>query len=576
MDDRSPNRESEDGPDSAPEALTGQIRIYTPEGEQIGGIDGFAVKRATRDSLLPASDDIDDLLYEVVWREQPLTTATKPADFLVSPTTTHAAARPFTEYLADQNVDADGRASLLTDLERLSWAYSLATLNKLGWERSKGEAIDTEHLRERLNVLPEHSRLFRRLFELLARAGVVKPSGDGFVVVAGADDPLPELMPDDVDQFAAEMLRKYEHGSTEVGLFTRCAVELADTVRGDVDALTLLFSSGKPTAADLYFNAPASHASNMMLGDAVASMLTELPEGRRLRILEVGAGTGSATASVLPNLPEGKFDYVYTDISAGFFAEAESKFGGAEESIEYRVLDIENSPISQGFDAHSYDMLIASNVLHATRFLTETLENCLELLAPSGILVALENLRGQGWMDLTFGVLDGWWRFADEIRPHHALAGPDVWNQSLDEAGFVETSILGPDASDNGHQPDRGVIVAQGPYEVTESPGIWILMSDTSGVAQELAAELGAKNQTVLLADESVGRNIPIDEEISGVNEVSIELDNRKSWRSLLTGLPEGSTVNGIVHLVGVDGHGANASTTEFGDDAKRFQQLRR
>ena len=481
IDDRASHDDNAGDMDSALEALTGQIHIYTPEGEQIGGIDGFAVKRATRESLIPASDDIDDLLYEVIWRDQPLSTATKPADFLVPPETTFAAARPFTDYLADQNVDADSRASLLNDLERLSWAYALATLHKLGWERTKGETIDTEQLREQLNVLPEHSRLFRRLFELLARAGVVDPSGDGFVVLVGQGDSLPELMPDDGEAFAGEMLRRYEHGSTEVGLFRRCAGALADTVRGEVDALTLLFSSGEPTAADLYFNAPGSHASNRMLGDAVASMLTELPEGRRLRILEIGAGTGSATASVLPNLPDGRFDYVYTDISAGFFAEAESKFGGAEESIEYRVLDIERSPIRQGFDAHSYDMLIASNVLHATRYLKETLENCLELLAPSGILVALENLRGQGWMDLTFGVLDGWWRFADDIRPHHALAGPDVWKRALEDAGFVEASILGPDASGTGHQPDRGVIMAQGPYEVSESPGIWILASDRSG-----------------------------------------------------------------------------------------------
>ena len=120
--------------------------------------------------------------------------------------------------------------------------------------------------------------------------------------------------------------------------------------------------------------------------------------GRRLRVIEVGAGTGSATASVLSELPEGGYDYVYTDISAGFFSEAESRFGGAEASIDYRVLDIERDPVEQGFDLPTATILvIASNVLHATRYLNETLAHCLALLAPSGQLVALENLRGQGW-----------------------------------------------------------------------------------------------------------------------------------------------------------------------------------
>ena len=67
-----------------------------------------------------------------------------------------------------------------------------------------------------------------------------------------------------------------------------------------------------------------------MLGDAVAKLVSELPDDRRLRVLEIGAGTGSATASVLPELPEGRFEYIYTDISAGFFAEAEARFGGRE------------------------------------------------------------------------------------------------------------------------------------------------------------------------------------------------------------------------------------------------------
>ena len=127
---------------------------------------------------------------------------------------------------------------------------------------------------------------------------------------------------------------------------------------------------------------------------------------------------------MLPELPDGQFDYVYTDISAGFFAEAEARFGDGGGSIEYRPLDIEKDPIDQGFDSHGYDLLIASNVLHATRYLEETLGHCRDLLAPSGQLIALENLSGLGWMDLTFGQLDGWWRFADDYRPHHALASP--------------------------------------------------------------------------------------------------------------------------------------------------------
>ncbi len=114
-----------------------------------------------------------------------------------------------------------------------------------------------------------------------------------------------------------------------------------------------------------------------------------------MRVLEVGAGTGSATTVVLPELPA-ECDYVFTDISAGFFAEAEDRFSGSEIPIEYRPLDIERDPSNQGFESHAYDLIIAANVLHATRDLRETLTHCRELLAPSGQLMALENMRGRG------------------------------------------------------------------------------------------------------------------------------------------------------------------------------------
>jgi len=344
---------------------------------------------------------------------------------------------------------------------------------------------------------------------------------------------------------------------------------------GRADPLTLLFSSGEPTAADLYRKAPVARAANRTLRDAVARLLSALPDGRRLRVLEVGAGTGSATAAVLPELPEGRFDYVYTyvytDISAGFFAEAEGQFGGAEAGIDYRVLDIEVDPVEQGFDRHGYDLVIASNVLHATRLLPETLAHCLEVLAPSGHLVALENLRGQGWLDLTFGQLDGWWRFADDYRPHHALAGPEVWRRALADAGFAGAEVLGLETSDSTATPDRGVIIAAGPAEVTEPAGLWVLAADHSGVADGLAAELAARNQAVVLAGSAEpASNGLAGAEAPGISRLQVEPERRDSWRALLEALPGDVSLCGVVHLVGTDGHGAGATTDELAGDTRR------
>ena len=564
---RDADEEVESG--GVPEVHAADLRLYDTGGALIGELAGFTVKRATRAALLSAVEGIDELLYEIVWQDRALAPGMVPADVLAGPSDVAAGMDLFADYLANEGVGAEDRAALLSELETLAHAYALATLDRLGWQRVVGTAVDSEDLRQRLKVGDEHVRLFRRMLEMQVRTGVLTEADGGFVVAVGSKDPLPDAMPDDAEALAGRMAAQYDHGTNEIGLFRRSANALPDVLRGEADALTLLFSSGEPTAADLYLKAPVARAANRLLADAVAALLAEMPAGRRLRVVEVGAGTGSATASVLPELPDGGYDYVYTDISAGFFSEAESRFGGAEASIDYRVLDIEKDPVEQGFDRHGYDLVIASNVLHATRYLDETLAHCLALLAPSGQLVALENLRGQGWLDLTFGQLDGWWRFADGYRPHHALATPGVWRQALGDAGFGDIAILGFDESDPNANPDRGVIVAQGPAEVSEAAGVWVVAADRGGLAAELASELAAHNQTVVLAGAEAGAGGPSGADGAGVVEAFVEAARRESWQSLLDDLPAEPPLAGIVHLAGLDGHGARATTDEMATDAR-------
>ena len=554
-----------------PEVLSGEMRIYDPSGLLIGRLDGYAVKRATKAALLSAFEGVDDLLYEIVWRDRPLESGLKPADFFPTPAAVAAGSALFPEYLSEAGVDPESRNGLLADLERWSRSYALFNLEKLGWRRTPGEVVDANELRQRLGVIPEHRRLFRRMLEMLAKSGILSETDGGFTVVLGPDDPLPEELPPDPEAFAEHMAGLYSHGQTEVGLFRRSGGALADALRGQADPLTLLFSSGEPTAADLYLKAPVARAANALLRDAVRTLLARLPEGRRLRVIEVGAGTGSATASVLPELPAGRFDYAYTDISAGFFAEAEERFGDGDGCIEYRPLDIEKDPVAQGFVSHGYDLIIASNVLHATRSLEETLGHCRALLAPSGQLVALENLRGLGWMDLTFGQLDGWWRFADEhYRPHHALATPDVWRRALGDAGFEGVEVLGVDDSFSFEMLDKGVIVAQGPEQVEESPGAWVLTSTANRVAAELAKALAERNQTVVVA----GERWPETDESASVGppviRTALDPECRESWRTLLENLPRDVPFNGVVHLQGLAGRGPEATTAEMAEDVRR------
>ena len=552
-----------------PEVVTGDVLLYAPDGTPIGSLNGFTVKRATRAALLSSGEELKNLLYEVDWRERPSGRRLQPAGFLATGSEAAGEVQPFVDHLADLGVEAAERASLLDGLERLSQAYALAALERLGWQRAAGAPVSPEALRLELGAADEHRRLFGRLLALLADAGVLSRRDGAFAVAVASGESLPGDALADPEALAAQLAGRHPGGVNEIGLLRRCGDALADVLAGRVDPLSLLFSDEGTSAADLYLTAPAARAANRMLGETVSAVVARLPEGRRLRVLEVGAGTGSATEAILGVLPPERVEYTYTDISASFFAQAEARLAPTGASIAYEPLNIELDPAAQGFDPHGYDIVVAANVLHATADLAQTLGHCRDLLAPSGQLIALEGLRRRAWQDLTFGLLDGWWRFADTYRPDHALAPAPVWRQALDDAGFCDVEFPGTPDAEVGDPLGSSVIVARGPAEVMPPPGVWVLAADERGRAEQLASELAAHGQTVVLArsaEAAVGARGPE----SLVADAAVDPASRESWKRLLEGLPADLPFKGAVHLTALDGHGPEASTQELASDVER------
>ena len=70
----------------------------------------------------------------------------------------------------------------------------------------------------------------------------------------------------------------------------------------------------------------------------------------------------------------------------------------------------------QGYGLGRYDILFATNVLHATRNMAKTLQQCKTLLRNGGLLIANELSAKTPFLSLTFGLTEGWWLYDDESR----------------------------------------------------------------------------------------------------------------------------------------------------------------
>ena len=88
---------------------------------------------------------------------------------------------------------------------------------------------------------------------------------------------------------------------------------------------------------------------------------------------------------------------------------------------------------------------------------------------PGGLLVLLEVVKPARWIDLVFGLTEGWWRFSDQaLRPSYPLLTFDGWNHLLDEFGFSDTVDVASAAKVEGF--GSAVIFARGPAAVEQPP----------------------------------------------------------------------------------------------------------
>lgn len=499
------------------------IWLLDAAGEVWGKITDLRVKQVTPANLFRDADELAGWLYVPQW--QPVVAGEGATGFWPAPRFLTAA---LSEHDGDEGTRfvEDGSVSGDELLERLAVAYAQSALETLGWRPLAGESVDAEILADRLGIAGRHRRLFRRMLQILATHGVLTVAGSEWHV----DTPASV----DPGKLFAETYDRYPDLQIQLTLLQRCGERLGPILRGEHEALPLLFPERGVGAEELYRDAPAAHALNTLARQVVAGALPYAPGERPLRVLEIGAGTGGTTHYLLPLLGRSA-DYDYTDISPAFFANAREKFSD-HPGIRFRVLDIERDPAAQGFERHSYDLVIASNVLHATRDLEQTLSHVEQLLTRSGMLLLVEGVRRCAWLDLTFGLLEGWWRFADAVREDHALLELEQWKRLLEHRGFELASVQSPGTS------SQAVIVARAARQAT-----WLLVGPGDAGLYGAPAALAGLGRCVRV--EPAVRLGRID-----ATRYQLPFSSATDWAELIGDLErDGIVPDGVVYIPGGD-----------------------
>lgn len=295
-----------------------------------------------------------------------------------------------------------------------------------------------------INGLPAH---FSKYFNLLKFQSTYE------LAAAEGEDDIDDLSPSELE----DLLQKCEAEYPEWFLFPTVARALPSILRGETDPLELMFAT--KAAETFYANVYSSH---MLCGGLQNFLGLASHENPRLRILEVGAGTGSFTRHILSTLQALEkerggtsfAEYVFTDISTSFFSNAQVLFKDQLDRMSFKAWNIEHDAADEhsALGTGGYDIIFAGSVLHVTSDIAKALRNLRKLLKPGGYLVLEEITSTQSaCINIAFGTLPGWWLSTEKWRQGSPLATRESWNQLLQNNGFLGIELALKDFEDDAY-----------------------------------------------------------------------------------------------------------------------------
>ncbi|RYP79598.1 hypothetical protein DL770_006599 [Monosporascus sp. CRB-9-2] len=185
---------------------------------------------------------------------------------------------------------------------------------------------------------------------------------------------------------------------------------------------------------------------NQFLAEALRNITFKYP---RCNILEIGAGTGGTTWSVLNAIGDVYASYTFTDISSAFLPAAAEKFADFAHKMLFKTLNVEKDPADQDYVPHSYDIVIAANVLHATANLERTMHHVRSMLRPGGYLLLFETTGVQNLsIPFIFSGLPSWWPGEEAERRLMPIVPTLRWDSILQDTGFSGLDMVMHDIAD--------------------------------------------------------------------------------------------------------------------------------
>ncbi|MCP1311720.1 type I polyketide synthase [Paenibacillus tyrfis] len=320
-----------------------------------------------------------------------------------------------------------------------------------------GRLFDTDEFMEGLAIVGSLGKYGHYFLHMFVEDGILEARGEGRYQVTDKAGALRH--PADI---RADIGRATPLFSGQLNLLEHCVRGFRPALKGEVPALAVLYPGGNNQMILDAYNGSVQEKEDELIKEMFSTMLTRIAgRKKRIRILEAGGGYGAILRRIAPSLKDMEIEYYFTDVGSSF-VDSFRKFA-LEEDLQFMhfgVLDITRDPGEQGFEPASFDLVFAYNVVHATHRLSVSLGNMQRLLKPGGLLCVLERTRVRRYVDLIWGLADGWWHFDEAERKLSPLVSVEEWQGHFSALGLEEVAAY-PDKTGLRERLDVGIIIGQ-------------------------------------------------------------------------------------------------------------------
>ena len=337
---------------------------------------------------------------------------------------------------------------------------------------------------------PEIEPFLDHLLSLAENDQSIAPTPDGW-----------KILPNDNEHTSAQdiwnsLITDYPEFFDIVHSVGRVGMHLKSLLDGSL--IPALISPQDLTLAKLtgqVFGAVGRQKGGQALRKLIIQGLKQLPEGRRLGVIEICEGSPSFALDVCLAMDFNCGDYIFASTSAETLestAQLKERFPCIDTRLIGTVTDLaEIAPVCQ-IAIVTLDFTTPEDAMEALKYA----RTC---LTPDGSLIVIGQHPSR-WVDFVFGAERKHWSQSKDGTLLSNQCTSLFWKQQLQQLGFAATTILelSSDTLSGPYlllaQPEKGLLTTASSRKTL--PRSWVLLADQQGLSAQLSQILTINLQT--------------------------------------------------------------------------------